>query len=147
MNLFYESIDLSIGNGKTSMFWHTPWLDGAQPKDLAPSIYNISKKNFSVSKGLEQKIWISNLSFEGGIVAAHITEFSNIWTKTQEIHLNDEPDTITWKLTNDNAYSSAMAYLAQFYAPPTSFMIRTVWNNCPHPKCKTFAWLILQNRV
>jgi hypothetical protein len=44
MSLFYNSIDLSIENGKTALFWHTPWLDGQKAKDIAPSIFNISKK-------------------------------------------------------------------------------------------------------
>jgi hypothetical protein len=76
MSLFYNNIDLTIENKKTAMFWHTPWLDGHKPKDIAPSIFNISKKKkLSVSKGLEQDF--SNLSFEGGIVVAHIRELSS----------------------------------------------------------------------
>ena len=57
-------------------------------------------------------------------------------------------DTITWKLTNNGKYSAASAYLAQFEPPTTtSFMEPTVWKNWAPPKCKIFAWLILQNRV
>jgi hypothetical protein len=45
MDLFYASINLTIGNGKTVMFWHSPWHQGLKPKDVAPSIFNILKKN------------------------------------------------------------------------------------------------------
>jgi hypothetical protein len=70
--LFYDSIDLHIENGKTASFWHTPWLEGRKPKDIAPSIFSISKKkNFTVHKGLEQDFWILNLSFEDGIMMRH----------------------------------------------------------------------------
>jgi hypothetical protein len=147
MNLFYESIDLHVGNGETTLFWHTPWLDGHKPKDIAPSIFKISKKkSFLVHKGLEQDFWTSNLSFVDGITVDHISEFTNLWTKIQEIHLTNEPDHITWRLSNNGAYSSSTAYLAQFDTTPNSFMIPDVWNNWEPPKCKTFAWLILQNK-
>jgi hypothetical protein len=109
---------------------------------------NISKKkNISVRKGLEQDFWISNLSFEDGIAVAQIMEFSNLWINFQEIQLTDEPDSITWRHTATGTYSSSTAYIAQFDATPISFMIPAVWANWAPPKCKTFAWLILQNKV
>jgi hypothetical protein len=77
----------------------------------------------------------------------HIMEFSSLWTKIQEIHLTDEPDSITWKCSATGTYSSSTAYIAQFTASPTSFMMPAVWANWAPPKCKTFAWLILQNKV
>jgi hypothetical protein len=148
MNLFYDSIDLHIGNGKTASFWHTPWLEGRKPIDIAPSIFSISKKkNFTVHKGLEQDFWILNLSFEDGITVDHISEFTTAWTKIQHVLLNDEPDHITWRLSNTGSYSSSTAYLAQFDDTPNSYMMPAVWNNWAPPKCKTFAWLILQNKV
>jgi hypothetical protein len=56
------------------------------PKEIAPSIFNISKKkNFLVSKGLEHDFWISNLSFEGGISVTHINEFFNLSAKIQRV--------------------------------------------------------------
>jgi hypothetical protein len=74
MSLFYASINLTIGDGKTAIFWYSPWLGGVKPKDIAPSIINISKKkNFTVHKGLEHDYWISNISFEDGISVTHTT--------------------------------------------------------------------------
>jgi hypothetical protein len=134
MSLFYDSIDLHIGNGKTASFWHTPWLEGRKPKDIAPSIFSISKKkNFTVHKGLEQDFWISNLSFEDGITVDHISEFTTAWTKIQHVLLNDESDHITWRLSNTGSYSSSMAYLAQFDDTPNSYMMPAVWNNWAPP--------------
>jgi hypothetical protein len=132
MSLFYDSINLTIGNGETTMFWFTPWLDHHKPKDIAPSIINISKKKkFFVSKGIAQDFWISKLSFEGGITVAHIREFSILWSKIQEIQVTDEPDTITWKLSASGAYSLSSAYLAQFDNPPISYMIPAVGKIVP----------------
>jgi hypothetical protein len=85
-----------------------------------------------VSKGLEQDFWISNLSFEDGIAVDHISELSSLWAKIQDVHLNDEPNSITWKLSITGTYSSSTAYLAQFDASPTSYMILAVWANIAH---------------
>jgi hypothetical protein len=95
------------------VFWHSPWLGGAMPKHIAPSIFSMSKKkNFLVSKGLEHNLWISNLLFV--ITVAHMTEFYNLWAKIQEVQLTNDPDIITWKLNSSTTYSSSSAYLAQF---------------------------------
>jgi hypothetical protein len=46
-----------------------------------------------------------------------------LWSKLQDTHLSEgSGDTITWKLTNDAAYSVASAYLVQFEETPASFM-------------------------
>jgi hypothetical protein len=128
------------------MLWYSPWLGDLKPKDVAPSIFNIAKKK-EFFGGLEGDYWTSNLSFENGISDTHINEFYNLWTRIQGIHLIEGPDTITWKLTPSKTYSSVLLYLAQFDAPTTSFMMPAVWENWAPPKCKTFAWLILQNQV
>jgi hypothetical protein len=50
MDLFYASINLTIGNGKAASFLHSPWIEGTKPKYIAPAIFNISKwKSFVVS--------------------------------------------------------------------------------------------------
>jgi hypothetical protein len=81
------------------------------------------------------------------ISVAHIYEFYNLSAKIQEVQLTEDPDIITWKLTSSATYSSTLAYLAQFIEPPTSFMKPAVWANWAPPKCKTFAWWILQKLV
>jgi hypothetical protein len=121
---------------------------GLNQKDIAPSIIDISKKkNFTVLKGLEHDYWISNLNSKDDIPVTRIQEFSILWDKIQEVHLIDDPKSITWKLSNSGVYSSSSAYLAQFETPPTSFMVPAVCANWAPPKCKSFAWLILKNQV
>jgi hypothetical protein len=34
---------MNVGDGKTTKFWHAPWLDDLKPKDIAPSVLAISK--------------------------------------------------------------------------------------------------------
>jgi hypothetical protein len=111
MDLFYDSININIEDGKNAKFSHSPWLDVFKPKDNAPSILEISKlKNFSVHKALEQNFWIPNLNCTEGISVTHITEFYTLWSKLQGIKFNE--DTVSWKLTSDGVYSVASDYLA-----------------------------------
>jgi hypothetical protein len=64
------------------------------------------------------------------------------------VQLNDgTTDDITWKFMVSGSYSVASAYKAQFEGMINSFMLEAVWKNWALPKCKLFAWLILQNRV
>jgi hypothetical protein len=44
MKLFYACTNMEFGNGKTSKFWHSPWLGGAAPKDIGPSINFLAKQ-------------------------------------------------------------------------------------------------------
>jgi hypothetical protein len=49
MDFFYMTTSVTIGDGGIAIFWHTLWLHGLKPKDIATSIFSISsKKNFSV---------------------------------------------------------------------------------------------------
>jgi hypothetical protein len=43
MELFYVATTITIRDGITDSFWHTPWLHGRRPKEFAPSIFAISK--------------------------------------------------------------------------------------------------------
>jgi hypothetical protein len=78
----------------------------------------------------------------------HIGEFVELWALVNEInHDEDTKDDIKWKFTANGEYSVALAYSTQFEGMVNSFMMEAVWKTWAPPKCKLFAWLILQNRV
>jgi hypothetical protein len=119
------------------------------PKDIAPLICDVSKrKKTTVHKALEENHWVSQINTGTDITLDHIVQFSNLWEMLQSVHLKPgTPDLITWKLTNDGCYSSKTAYNMQFFGHTKSSMPSLVWKPWAPPKCKTFAWLIIQNRV
>lgn len=102
MEFFYDATFIAIGDGRISIFWHTPWLNGCKPKDIVSSIFAIStRKNFTVNKCLNNDLWVSKINIFGGICTQHIVEFVELWTRIGEVHLVDGmPDDITWKFTN-----------------------------------------------
>jgi hypothetical protein len=148
-NKFIVATKVTIGNGDKTLFWDSSWLDGRRPKDIAPLIYNISKKkNSTVRKALQDNLWTSQINLQNGLTIEHITQFADLWEKLSTIHINDdEHDTITWKLTTHGCYSSSSAYNMQFEGLTNSTMPAMVWKPWATPKCKIFTWLVLQNRV
>lgn len=105
--------DTRRDQGKVS-FWNSAWIQGRWPKDIAPKIYNISrKKKRNVAHALHLNTWIRDLNISVGITLGHIDEFMKLWALVQNTELNqDDEDHITWKLTADGKYSAAFAYKA-----------------------------------
>ena len=44
LNLFVAATRVTVGDENTAKFWESPWLDGLRPKDIAPKIFELSKK-------------------------------------------------------------------------------------------------------
>ena len=44
LKFFYASTTIIVGNGAKTPFWDSPWLLGRKPKDIAPLIYEASKR-------------------------------------------------------------------------------------------------------
>jgi hypothetical protein len=101
-----------------------------------------------VSKAMDNEFWISQIYTHGGVTVEHIAQFTKLWEMAQNVQMdNDTPDKITCKLSNDGSYSSKSAYKLQFQIHVISLMPSLVWKPWAPPKCKIFAWLIIQNRM
>jgi hypothetical protein len=149
MDLFYKATSITIGDGKTAKFWHAPWLGGAKPKDIAPSIFNISRLTKGcVQKAMHNDEWVRHINTSKITTAQHISEFVALWEKVTTVQLQENtPDEIVWTLNASGVYDATSAYRAQFEDLAPTTMNPLVWKNWAPPKCKTFAWLVLQDRV
>lgn len=148
-DLFAAATKVSIGDGSKAKFWESSWLDGLRPKDVAPKIFEISKRKACVvSKALDNNFWIRQIDIQQGLTLTHIQQFATLWEMISGVTLrHDRQDTISWKFTSSGEYSASSAYLAQFAGLTFSTNSATIWKVWAPPKCKFFAWLILQNRV
>ena len=80
-DLFAAATEVVVGNGDKASFWHSSWLDGRRPKDVAPLIFDISKrKACTVRKGLANEFWVTHLNTQDGLSFDHISQFVNLWT-------------------------------------------------------------------
>ncbi|WVZ62666.1 hypothetical protein U9M48_012383, partial [Paspalum notatum var. saurae] len=117
-------------------------MTGQCPCDLAPSLYEISKrKQHTLHEALQNKNWIS-------FSVRHLLEYVQLWRATQSLvlHTNTE-DTATWKFTPTGEYSSQSAYKAQFIGSIKTNLKDLIWKTWALPKCKFFGWLAIQNRI
>ena len=149
MSSFYECTSITVGNGQRASFWHSPWLGGRKPKDIAPSIFAISKhKNDTIHRALDLNNWIANINTNSGLTIQLILEYYELWVGLREVFLDEGvDDEIVWKLSPSGEYTTSSAYKAQLDDSTASKMKSAVWNNWAPPKHKFFAWLIIQDRV
>jgi hypothetical protein len=149
MNIFYAATIITLGNGCKTSFWHAPWLHGRAPKDIAPKLFESSKrKKWKVSQALLNDAWLSKIDWGMVLDGELISQFVELSQLTNNVHLqHDLEDTIVWKLTKDGHYTAASAYKLQFFGLIHSEMNNVVWKAWAPPKCKNHAWLALQNRL
>jgi hypothetical protein len=147
--LFAACTTMVLGDGKKTSFWDSGWIQGRRPKDIAPSLFQASrKKKRSVHDALSNNTWIRDLSFNGRLTNELLDAFVERWSLVQAVHLQpQQEDTIIWKLTKTGTYSAASAYKVQFLGCAVTPSFSSIWKSWAPPKCKFFAWLITQNRI
>jgi hypothetical protein len=149
MDIFYAATSITLGNGRMTPFWAAPWLGGRKPIDVAPLIYNISKrKSWKVCDALNGNAWVHKITLDEDFSMDHLLQFVELWSLLLHVHLDDQvEDSISWNLTANWQYSAKSAYEVQFIGSTLSIMHKTVWKVWATPKAKFFAWLLLQNRI
>jgi hypothetical protein len=146
---FSRCTSISLGNGRKADFWNSAWLLGQRPKDLAPLLYNFTRrKKRSVAEALRDSTWIRDLNYRTGFTTSLLLQFVVLWNLLAPVQLNANlEDTISWTLTRHGEYTAASAYKAQFVGLTKTPALASIWPTWAPPKCKLFAWLFLQNRV
>jgi hypothetical protein len=72
-----------------------------------------------------------------------LTEISLICDLLEDFQLFQQPDTFTWSLTADHAYSAASAYGAMFLGSSRMLGAKQIWRTAAPPRVCTFFWLTL----
>jgi hypothetical protein len=147
--LFASCTSITIGDGSRASFWHSGWLQGSRPKDIAPLLFAKSrKKRRNVASAIHENTWVRDLQHLTGLTPAHLLEFVTLWNLVDQSRLQpQQEDKITWTLTPKGEYTTSSAYRAQFRGYATNPALAAIWKTWAPPKCKFFAWLILQDRV
>jgi hypothetical protein len=122
-------------------------IDGG-PKTLLPSFFISPSRRDAPWLKLWSNFWVIKINNQGGLSLVHLVQFAKLWKMVQHVHLDpNATDLVTWILTNDVGYSSKSAYSMQFLGHTMSSMPYLVRKPWAPPKCKAFAWLVIQNRV
>jgi hypothetical protein len=78
----------------------------------------------------------------------HMVQFVKLWNQIQDFHLsNGTEDDIPWTLSANGLYSTSSAYKAQFSGGISTNMNKMVWKIWVPQKIKSFACLVLLNRL
>jgi len=100
-----------VGKGNKAS-WHSSWVNGAAPKNLAPS-FRKSRKIFTVQQALNNNYWIHQVCPLH--TSAEFREYTSLWEQISLIDRNpDMNDEIIWRWTSDGNYTTKSAYRIQF---------------------------------
>jgi hypothetical protein len=108
MQLFAACTQISVGNGQTANFWKDIWLNGMAPAELASLLYRLARrKSISVANAISNGRWLRDLSRISNEEEVH--QFLQLWTKIDEVQLNDNSDAIKWLPCANGQYSAKSA--------------------------------------
>ncbi|WVZ83488.1 hypothetical protein U9M48_030630 [Paspalum notatum var. saurae] len=142
MELFRACTKITVGNGLRTNFWQ----QGAAPKNIAPLCYTLAyRKNLKVAHAVQQNRWmrgIQRMSSE-----QEISQFVTLWSRLSSVQLTPMDDDISWKFTADGKYTAKSAYDSQFFGSRPDFTWTRIWKAKAEPKCRFFAWLLLQRKI
>jgi len=147
MALFRAATVISLGNGKSTLFWTDRWIDGSSVEDLAPSLFKAvrpRKRKATVAEALPGSAWASHVA--GPISLQLLVEFNQLCDRLQQVHLQHQPNTFHWSLTADKEYSAASAYGAMFFGSTPLLGAKLIWKTAAPPKVRFFFWLVVHER-
>jgi hypothetical protein len=76
MELFYVITKISLGNGNIAPFSDSPWLNGRNPKNIAPLVFETSnRKKRKVKQAMHDNAWISKIKMDLNLTIPHIQQY------------------------------------------------------------------------
>jgi hypothetical protein len=110
-DLFHASTIVTIGDGRTALFWSSSWINGTAPKVIASLLYEKSKrKKITVRQAVTNNKWIDHI-YPPTSSQEEIRQFIRLWEVVRGTAFNDiEEDSITWRWTTDGEYTTRSAY-------------------------------------
>ena len=143
--LFFACTTISLGDGNTATSWTDKWLNGQEPRSIAPLCFLLAtRKNLTVKEALTQGRWMRGLQKINTEV--QLDQFIALWNMVRGVYLSEDRDSISWHISADGRYSAKTAYAMQFLGrvrQPELGRVRKVW---AEGKVQFFLWLLLQNR-
>ena len=86
--LFFAATTITVGDGRTTRLWYSPWLEGKKPKNIAPLVLaSSSNKNKSVKEATQDQNWVHWIKIEDGLSVDHIAQFCTLWEKLSQVEL------------------------------------------------------------
>ena len=146
---FRASTTITVGSGRTTLFWVDNWLDGQAISDLAPTLFAaVSKRvtsKLTVAEAMQNRQWVRGI--QGGLSVMAIAEYLRLWLRLDNVHLQPhQDDQCIWRWTNNGQYSAKSAYLMLHQGSATFPGHKLIWQTWAPLKVKIFLWLAFRQR-
>ena len=94
------------------------------------------KRRATGSEAIIDDAWVQHIT--APITVQLLIEFGKLCDLIEGVQLTPNPDTITWKFSEDQAYSAASAYGAMFLGCSTPLGARQIWKTGAPPRVRFF---------
>jgi len=117
---------VTVGRGDKASFWHSPWLDGRAPMDIAPSLYPLAWRKKSKSQSwpvayeLDQRIMENRICTTNGRICGALG--SSVYSPVGQSRRHNSMKMDKWWNT-----SAKSVYLAQFKGSVSPFKSKAIW--------------------
>jgi hypothetical protein len=145
--LFQAATVFTLGNGESTFFWTDRWINGESLQHLAPTVFAAvkpRKRKATVADALNDFAWVRHIA--GPRTMQLVVEFGRICDLLEHIQLTQQPDTFSWRLSEDQNYSAASAYGAMFLGSSTPIAAKEIWKTAAPPLVRFFFWLVMHGR-
>ena len=134
----------SVGDGRGTLFWLDPWLDGRSIRQEFPQLFAICLDPMLIVASAA-----SHGRWEVGFRRTFGPEEAQSWARllaTLPRNLSASEDTVSWTLAPSGCFSVRSAYRALFRGPVLPWT-SPLWK-APLPlKIKIFIWQLLRDRL
>ena len=145
--LFQAATLFILGNGESIFFWTDRWLQGESVQSIAPAVFAAvrpRKRRATVAEALPNLAWVRHIC--APITMQLVVEISRLCDLLEHVRLLPQPDTLSWRLTEDLNYSAASAYGAMFLGASLPLGAKEIWRTAAPPRVRFFFWLVLHGR-
>jgi len=147
---FFKAATIAVvGDGCTTLFWVDSWIHGSCIRySLAPAVFDVvpvRRHGVTVAEALHNSRWVRHVTSPRSVrLIAGFVNLSNIIDRT--ILTPGTPDTFSWRLSADQAYSASSAYGAMFIGCSRPVGARQLWKMSAPPRVRLFFWLVMHGK-
>ncbi|KAM0916419.1 hypothetical protein ACQ4PT_010202 [Festuca glaucescens] len=149
-DLFNASVQITIGDGSSILFWEDAWIGGLSAVAIAPALLKLVKtsiqKRRTVKEGLLANSWA--LDIAGELSVDTTVGYLHLWAAVMAVPGTDSTqggtDSFRWKWEGNGSFSSRSAYHMMFPGSTGLPGAPLVWHSFAPLKFKMHAWLALR---
>lgn len=147
---FRNSLLISLGDGRSVLFWTDKWINGQSAQNIAPFLWETitpkCRRSRSVAQALDHNAWRKDIT--GPLSIPVLIDYVRLRQATAEVHLNSAvSDSIRWKWSPSGQFMVQSAYRALFIGQTRLAGARELWKTKAPNNCRFFYWLVLHGRV